>query len=85
MPMPKPGVVVCVCVAWIMLGSATSKAQELSNNSISLKLGSFGGIPLNQEAVWKATGQIAFGDVGTSGGLGDLVCRFPGAERDAKR
>lgn len=51
--------------------SAQELSQELSNDTLRLRLAvTPEGVPVIQEAQWKATGETAFRDLGTPGGLG---------------
>lgn len=54
--------------------SAQELTQELSNDTLRLRLTvSQQGVPVIQEAQWKATGETAFQDLGTPEGLSRWV------------
>lgn len=62
------------CLAWALALAFQAQAQELSNDTLRLQLGiTPEGIPVVKEALWKATGQTVFRDLGTSAGLGAWV------------
>lgn len=59
-------------LAWALALAVQSSAQELSNDSLTLRLGiSPEGIPIIKEAVWLDSGKVAFRDMGTPNGLDD--------------
>jgi hypothetical protein len=59
-----------LCFAWTIFITAPAQAQELSNDSLRLQLNVTGeGIPVIEQADWKATGRMAFRDLGTPDGL----------------
>ncbi|MEN3335282.1 MAG: alpha-galactosidase [Blastocatellia bacterium] len=61
-------------LAWTLALAFAAQAQELSNDALTLRLNvSPEGIPIIKEAVWQATGQVAFRDMGTPEGLGAWV------------
>ena len=63
-----------LCFAWILAFALTAQAQELSNDTLRLKLNvTPQGIPVIEEAVWQATGQTVFSDLGTPDGLSAWV------------
>lgn len=58
------------CLTWVAVLALGSQAQELSNDTLRLKLNvTREGIPVIAEAVWQATGQPVFRDIGTPEGL----------------
>jgi Melibiase len=60
--------------AWILALALAAHAQELSNGTLGLKLNvTPQGIPVIEEAVWQATGQTVFRDMGTPEGLSAWV------------
>jgi len=61
-------------LVWLLALALQSSAQELSNDRLTLRLNfSPEGIPIIKEAVWQATGQLAFRDLGTPDGLNNWV------------
>lgn len=59
---------------WLVMLTMAAHAQELSNDTLSLRLNvTPEGIPVIDEAVWKATGQPVFQDMGTPDGLSAWV------------
>ncbi|HJQ23488.1 MAG TPA: alpha-galactosidase [Blastocatellia bacterium] len=63
-----------LALVWLLMLALQSSAQELSNDRLTLRLGvTPEGIPIIKEAVWQATGQFAFRDLGTPDGLNDWV------------
>ena len=59
---------------WVLALCFASHAQELSNDKIRLKLNvTPEGIPVIEEAVWQATGNTIFRDLGTPDGLGPWI------------
>jgi Melibiase len=63
-----------VCLVWTLTLACAASAQELSSDTLRLRLGvTSEGIPIIKEAVWQATGQVAFRDLGTSDGLSAWV------------
>ena len=59
---------------WVLTLCFASNAQELSNDKIRLKLNvTPEGIPVIEEAVWQATGNTIFRDLGTPDGLGPWI------------
>lgn len=62
--------VVVLCFAWMLAFALAAQAQELSNDTLRLKLTvTPERIPVIKEAVWQATGQTVFRDLGTPEGL----------------
>jgi hypothetical protein len=63
-----------LCLAWTLALAFAASAEELSSDTLTLRLSvSPEGIPIIQEAVWQATGQVVFRDMGTPDGLGAWV------------
>src|ERR1043165_9066568 len=63
-----------VCLAWTLALAFGASAQELSSDTVRLRLGvTSEGIPIIKEAVWVATGEVAFRDLGTPDGLSAWV------------
>lgn len=59
---------------WLVMLTMAAHAQELSNDTLSLRLNvTPEGIPVIEEAVWQATGQTVFRDMGTPDGLSAWV------------
>jgi hypothetical protein len=64
--------VLCLVCGLALVSAA--QAQELSNYTLRLRLNvTPEGIPVIQEAVWRATGQTVFRDLGTPDGLAAWV------------
>lgn len=62
------------CFALILAFGSATQAQELINDTLRLKLNvTPEGIPVIEKAVWQATGQTVFHDLGTPGGLSAWV------------
>ncbi|HKP12851.1 MAG TPA: hypothetical protein VJZ91_12090, partial [Blastocatellia bacterium] len=62
------------CVVWAVALACTAAAQELSNDTLRLRLNvTPEGVPVIEEAVWAATGQTVFRDLGTPDGLAAWV------------
>jgi len=63
-----------LCLAWTLALALAAQAQELGNDTVLLQLSvTPEGIPVIEEAIWLATGQTAFRDLGTPDGLGAWV------------
>jgi hypothetical protein len=63
-----------LCLAWALVLAFGASAQVMSNDTLRLQLGvTTEGIPIIEEAVWQATGQVVFRDMGTPDGLGAWV------------
>ena len=63
-----------LCFAWILVFALGAHAQELSNDTLRLRLNvTPEGVPVIEEAVWQATGQTLFRDLGTPDGLSTWV------------
>jgi Melibiase len=63
-----------LCLAAVLASVFTAQAQELSNDTLRLRLNvTPQGIPIIEEVIWGETGQIAFRDLGTPNGLSDWV------------
>ena len=61
-------------VIWLVAFSFAAQGQELSNDTLRLRLGvTEQGVPVIKEAIWKAKGQTAFTDLGTPAGLSAWV------------
>lgn len=59
---------------WLVMLTMAAHAQELSNDTLRLRLDvTPEGIPVIDEAVWQATGQTVFRDMGTPDGLSAWV------------
>jgi melibiase-like protein len=66
------GLVLCFAGALAYAGAA--QAQELSNDTLRLKLNvTLEGIPVIEEAVWEETGETVFRDLGTPEGLSEWI------------
>jgi melibiase-like protein len=62
----------CICIA--ALFALATQAQELSNDTLRLKLNvTPEGVPVIEEATWQATGKTVFRDLGTPDGLSSWV------------
>lgn len=65
---------VAVCGFWTVALTLAAHAQELSNDTLRLRLNvTPEGVPVIEQAVWQATGQTVFRDMGTPNGLGAWV------------
>ena len=63
-----------LCLAPTIAFVSAAQAQELSSDTLRLLLNvTPEGIPVIEEAVWQATGQTAFRDLGTPDGLAAWV------------
>src|SRR6266567_2515863 len=63
-----------LCFGWVLAVALTAQSQELSNDALRLKLKvTPEGVPAIEEAVWQATGQRVFSDMGTPDGLSAWV------------
>src|ERR1044072_5071100 len=63
-----------ICLALVLAFACAAQAQELSNDALTLRLNvSPEGIPVIEQATLKATGKVAFRDMGTPDGLGAWV------------
>ena len=69
-----PGACRCLLLCLAALLAFTAQAQELSNDTLRLRLSvTPEGIPIVEEAIWRETGQTVFRDLGTPNGLSDWV------------
>jgi len=78
--------VLLLVVAWLLVSAVAAQAQELSNDTLRLRLNvTPEGIPIIEEAIWQATGETVFRDLGTPDGLSDWVpdALLPGAANAA--
>lgn len=63
-----------LCGVWTVVLVLGAQAQELSNETLRLRLNvTPEGVPVIEEAVWQATGQTVFRDTGTPEGLSAWV------------
>src|SRR5437868_5859845 len=60
--------------AWMLALAFSAHAEDVRNDTLTLHLNvSPEGIPIIEQAVWLATGEVAFRDLGTPEGLGAWV------------